>query len=78
MQLKRLHQKDLVMPTSTDNQDYKNEDKTPATGPETMTGPAQGNLPLGSKDENNFSSDDQKGKKVDADPEKEEDKPTNK
>ncbi len=64
-----------IMPNSTDNQDYKNEDKKPASGPETMTGPAQGNLPLGKKDENNFTSDDQKGKKVDADPEKEEGKP---
>ena len=76
------------MPNSTDNQDYsenhvKNEDKK-SSGTETATGPAMGDLPLSTKkdnestsneDENNFDSDDQKGKKVDADPDKESDKP---
>ena len=65
------------MPNSTDNQDYKNEENKPAGGVQTNTGPAQGNLPLGQKDENNFTSDNQKGKKIDADLEREEDRPAN-
>lgn len=68
------------MPNSTDNQDYsendvKKEDKK-SSATETATGPAMGDLPLSSKeDENNFTSDDQKGKKIDADLDNENEKP---
>ena len=79
------------MPVSTDNQDFtpnevvkdKNENST-----ETLTGPALGNMTLGkdvgtgnsssekaTEDENNFDSDNLKGKKVDGDPSKESDQP---
>lgn len=81
------------MPVSTDNQDFTpNEvvkDTTEKTT-ETSTGPALGNMPLGKdvgtnnpssekgmEDENNFDSDNQKGKKVDADPSEESGKPIN-
>lgn len=72
------------MPNTTDNQDYgakqkkDNNDDPKPVDVETSTGPAMGNLPLTSKkDENSFNSDDQKGKKVDGDPEKEDDQPVN-
>lgn len=79
------------MPLSTDNQDFTpnesvgNKDDKPS---ETSTGPALGNMPLGKdvgnsgssseksvEDENDFDSDNLKGKKVDADPSKESDQP---
>ena len=66
------------MPNSNDNQDYSPNDQNDkiSGNPQKATGPAMGDLPLSSKeDENNFTSDDQKGKKVDGDPEKESDKP---
>ncbi len=68
------------MPNSTDNQDYEKKeqknDDTKVGGVEKSTGPAVGNLPLTPKDvKNDFTSDDQKGKKVDADPEEESGQP---
>ena len=67
------------MPNSTDNQDYKNEEnsaKDAGRSSEKATGPAQGNLPLSANsDEGNFTSDNQKGKKVDGDPSLESDQP---
>jgi hypothetical protein len=70
------------MPNSTDNQDYgekeNKNDQAKVGGVEKSTGPALGNLPPTPKeDENNFTSDDQKGKKVDADLEEESDQPIN-
>lgn len=63
------------MPNSMDNQDYgKSDEKNKATGQKAETGPSAGNIPLG-KDQDNLTSDDLKGKKVDADPSKESGKP---
>lgn len=58
------------MPNSTDNQDLKQDDDVKNKGGSNEKGKqnAQG-------DENNFTSDNLKGKKVDADPSKESDKP---
>lgn len=79
------------MPVSTDNQDFtpnevvKDAEKKST---ETSTGPALGNMSLGKdvgtdnpsskkgmEDENNFDSDNLKGKKEDGDPSKESDQP---
>lgn len=61
------------MPTSTDNQDYGKKDQQNA---QQGTGPAAGSQSgAAQEDRNNFSSDDQKGKKVDADPSKNEGQP---
>lgn len=67
--------------------DVNKKGKQPGSA-EKSTGPAMGNLALSNKndeqnadsdsateDEGNFTSDEQKGKKVDADPEKESDRP---
>ena len=54
------------MPVSNDNQDFGQSDEK--NKPNIQEQSQQG-------DENNFTSDDLKGKKVDADPEQESDKP---
>ncbi len=57
------------MPNTTDNQDYKQDDQNEKSG-------ANENVKEGAQsDINKFTSDNQKGKKIDADPEKETDKP---
>ena len=59
------------MPNSTDNQDLGEDAKKKETSnPERTKDASQA-------DENNFTSDNQKGKKVDADPTKESDQPAN-
>ncbi len=81
------------MPVSTDNQDFTPNEVVKDTNEkstETSTGPALGNMPLGKdvgndnpssekamEDENNFDSDNQKGKKVDADPSTDSGQPAN-
>lgn len=57
------------MPNSNDNQDLKQQ---PA---DEKSSENKGGKGAAQSDENNFSSDDQKGKKVDADPTREEGKP---
>jgi hypothetical protein len=57
------------MPNSNDNQDLKEQ---PADKQSTEN---KGEKAGAQSDENNFTSDNQKGKKVDADPSKESDKP---
>lgn len=67
------------MPNSTDNQDFT--DNTPPSGKNKK--PVKENKDhrnlkkSGQEDENNFTSDNQKGKKVDGDPTQESDQPAN-
>jgi hypothetical protein len=65
------------MPISNDNQDYKNDENLKDKGGDSK-GPAgenKGQKNKGMGDENELTSDNLKGKKVDADLERETDKP---
>jgi hypothetical protein len=60
------------MPLSTDNQDYGKSDKKSDPSNKEQSEKAEKNT----GDENSLTSDNLKGKKVDADPEKESDRPS--
>ena len=67
------------MPNSTDNQDFT--DNTPPSAKNkkmAKENKGEGNVRKSAQeDENNFTSDNQKGKKVDGDPTQESDQPAN-
>lgn len=63
------------MPVSNDNQDYGEKDNKNKSNSASQKGKSSADSSVSSDEEGKMTSDNLKGKKVDADPEKETDKP---